>query len=73
MVCVIKQTNIDSNIYRCIEKDKSYLILDSIDDDKIILETTVIDEQTLDEVEDSELFKRIMNSKSPHSYELQKK
>jgi hypothetical protein len=50
--------------YECIDKDgRMYGVADSIQEGMII-DTLVIDMETYDEVEDSELFKRIVTARS---------
>jgi len=72
MLCEIEHTNIDCNIYRCTDSDsKQYRILDRIDENKFITETIVVEDDTLDEVQDSELFKRVLNARQIYSYILQ--
>jgi N-acetylglutamate synthase-like GNAT family acetyltransferase len=59
--------------YECIDKDgKVYGVADTIQEG-MIMETLVIDMDTYDEVEDSELFKRIVTARALYladSYEV---
>jgi hypothetical protein len=59
--------------YECIDKDgRMYGVADSIQEG-MVMDTLVIDMETYDEVEDSELFKRIVTARSQYladNYEL---
>jgi N-acetylglutamate synthase-like GNAT family acetyltransferase len=59
--------------YKCIDRDgKVYGVADTIQEG-MIMETLVIDMDTYDEVEDSELFKRIVTARALYladSYEV---
>ena len=59
--------------YKCIDTDgKVYGVADTIQEG-MIMETLVIDMETYDEVEDSELFKRIVTARALYladSYEV---
>jgi hypothetical protein len=67
----IEYTQVEDNIiqYKCTDDDdRVYGVGDTIVRGKIV-DTIVIDMETYDEIEDSELFKRIVTARSVYAYD----